>query len=41
LNVLAVVRQQTENFTATPALTTFEELIEIVDIVPGKGEMPQ
>jgi len=41
LMVLAVGKPQTDMTAATPATTTFGELMEAVDIVPGQSKMPQ
>jgi len=41
LTVPAVVKSQTDQVAAALPLTTFEELIETLDIVPGISQMPQ
>jgi hypothetical protein len=38
---VAVVQQLTDWVVATPATTTFAELMETLDIVPRKSQMPQ
>jgi hypothetical protein len=40
LNVLAVVKPQTHMTTSTPSPTTFGELVQSPDIVPGQSVMP-
>jgi hypothetical protein len=39
LRVPAVVKPQTDHDVAAPALTTFGELMESLDIVPGRSQM--
>jgi len=39
--VPAVVQPQTDDDTAAPTQTTFRELMECLDIVPGLSQMPQ
>jgi len=41
LNVLAVGKPQTTSTAATPSPTTFGELMQALDIVPGQSQMPQ
>jgi len=41
LMVPAIVKPQTETTAATPLLTTFGELMETLDIVPGQSQIPQ
>ena len=41
LMVPAVVKPQTDTAAATPLLTTFGDLMQIVDIIPGQSQMPQ
>jgi len=41
LKVPAVIRSQMDQVVAAPSLTTFGELIETLDIVPGISRMPQ
>ena len=37
----AVVTPQTDTTAATPSPTTFGELMQVLDIVPGQSQMPQ
>jgi len=39
--VLALVKPQTDTTAATPSPTTFGELMQVHDIVPGQSQMPQ
>jgi len=39
LKVLAVVKPQTDMTAATPSPTTFGELMQVLDIVPGQSHM--
>ena len=41
LKVPAVVKPHTDNNAAIPAPSTFGELMESVDIIPGISQMPQ
>ena len=41
LNVPAVGKPQADSTAATPSPTTFGELMQALDIVPGQSEMPQ
>jgi hypothetical protein len=41
LKLLAVGKPQTDSTAATPSLTTFRELMQLRDIVPGQSQMPQ
>jgi len=41
LKVPAVVKPQTDTTAATPSPTTFGELMQVLDIVPGQSQMPQ
>jgi hypothetical protein len=41
LRVQAVVQPPTDDDAATPAPTTFGELMECLEIVPGISQMPQ
>jgi len=41
LEVAAVGKPQTETDAATSAVTTFAELVETLDIFPGKLQMPE
>ena len=41
LMVPAIAKPQTDMTAATPLLTTFGELMETLDIVPGISQMPQ
>jgi hypothetical protein len=41
LRVTAVVKPQTDHDVAAPALTTFGELMDSLDIVPRRSQMPQ
>jgi len=41
LKVPAVVKPQTDTTAAKPSLTTFGELMQVLDIVPGQSQMPQ
>lgn len=41
INIPEVIKDQKGKLSAAPALTTFEELIETVQIVPRLSLMPQ
>jgi hypothetical protein len=41
LKVLAVGKPQADSTAATPSPTTFGELMQALDIVPGQSQMPQ
>jgi len=41
LKVPAVVKPQTDTTATTPSPTTFGELMQVLDIVPGQSQMPQ
>ena len=41
LKVPAVVKPQTDATATTPSLTTFGELMQVLDIVPRQSQMPQ
>jgi hypothetical protein len=41
LKVLAVGKPQADSTAATPSPTTFGELMQDIDIVPGQSQMPQ
>ena len=41
LKVPAVVKPQTDTTAATPSLTTFGELMQMLDIVCGQSQKPQ
>jgi len=41
LMVPAVVKLQTDMTAAKPSPTTFGELMQVLDIVPGQSQMPQ
>jgi hypothetical protein len=41
LKVLAVVKPQTDTTAVTPARTTFGDLMQRLDIVPGQSQMLQ
>jgi len=41
LRVPAVIKPETDQDFAAPALTTFGEVLEYLDIVPRRSQMPQ
>jgi len=41
LNIPAVGKPQEDSTAATPSPTTFGELMQALDIVPGQSQMPQ
>jgi len=41
LKVPGVVKPRTDTTAATPSPTTFGELLQVLDIVPGQSQMPQ
>jgi len=41
LKVPAGVKPKTDTTAASPSLTTFEELMQVFDIVPAQSQMPQ
>ena len=41
LKVPAVVQPQIDSTAATPSQTTFEELMQVLDIIPRQSHMPQ
>jgi hypothetical protein len=41
LNIVAVGKPQEDSTAATPSPTTFGELMQALDIVPGQSQMPQ
>ena len=41
LKIPAVGKPQEDSTPATPSPTTFEELMQALDIVPGQSQMPQ
>jgi len=41
LKVTAIIKSQTDHVAAAPSPTTFGELLETLDIVPGISPMPQ
>jgi len=41
LKVQAIIKSQTDHVAVAPPPTTFEELLETLDIIPGISRMPQ